>query len=272
MNGKVCVVTGAASGIGQQLCIELAKQGAVVVAAARDEARAAEAVKAIVAAAGPQAKVEPLGCNVASLASMKQACASLKRRHPAVHLLVNNAAVFNKERRTSADGFELGYAVNALAPFVMATLLLDVLKAGAPSRIVNMTMAPTQPLDFDDLQFEKKYSPLKALQSTKSGHQYLTAALAKRLEGTGVSVVTVNPGLTQSKLPTEAPLPLRLIFKLFGKTPAEGAKVPLSACLDARWASGVFISDKGAALPMPAFVDEPAARRYMETNAKLAGL
>jgi NAD(P)-dependent dehydrogenase (short-subunit alcohol dehydrogenase family) len=272
MNGKVCVVTGAASGIGQQLCIELAKQGAVVVAAARDEARAAEAVKAIVAAAGPSAKVEPLACDVSSLASMKRACASLTARHPTLHLLVNNAAVFNKERRTSADGFELGYAVNALAPFVMSTLLLDALKAGAPSRIVNMTMAPTQPLDFDDLQLEKKYSPLKALQSTKSGHQYLTAALAKRLEGTGVTVVTVNPGLTQSKLPSEAPLPLRLVFKLFGKTPANGAKVPLSACLDAKWTSGAFISDKGAPLPMPSFIEDAAARRYMETNAKLAGL
>ncbi len=272
MNGEVCVVTGAASGIGQQICIELAKQGATVVAAARDEARAAEAVKAIIAAAGAGAKVEPLACDVASLDSMKKACAALKARHPKLHLLVNNAAVFNVERRTSKDGLELGYAVNSLAPFVMSNLLLDALKAGAPSRIVNMTMAPTQPLDFDDLQMEKKYSALKALQSTKSGHQYLTYLLAKKLEGTQVTVVTVNPGLTQSKLPSEAILPLRLVFKLFGKTPAKGAVVPLSACLDAKWQSGTFISDKGAPLPMPAFIDPASSQRYWETNQKLAGL
>ncbi len=272
MNGDVCVVTGSASGIGQQLCIELAKRGATVVAAARDEARAAEAVKAIVAAAGPGAKVEPLGCDVSSLESMKRACAQVRERHPKVKLLVNNAAVFNKERRTSKDGLELGYAVNALAPFVMSNLLLESLKAGAPSRIVNMTMAPTQALDFDDLQFERKYSALKALQSTKSGHQYLTVQLARRLEGTGVTVVTVNPGLTQSKLPSEAPLPLRWVFRLFGKTPADGAKVPLSACLDQKWSSGTFISDKGAVLPMPGFVDEASSQRYWEANSRIARL
>lgn len=271
MKGKVCVVTGAASGIGQQLCIELAKQGATVVAAARDAARAADAVKAITAAA-PGAAVEPLACDVASVASMKKAAAELLGRHPQVHLLVNNAAVFNKERRTSKDGLELGYAVNALAPFVLSNLLLPALKAGAPSRIVNMTMAPTQALDFEDLQFERKYSALKALQSTKSGHQYLTAELARRLQGTNVTVVTVNPGLTQSKLPTEAPLPLRLVFKFFGKTPSDGAKVPLAACVDPKYESGANISDKGAVVPMPPFVDAANCTRYWDTNSRLASL
>src|SRR6185436_2780341 len=140
MNGKVCVVTGAASGIGQQLCIALAKQGATVIAAARTDERADQAVRAIAAAVGPSARVEPLVCDVASLDSMKKAAAELTARHPKLHLLVNNAAVFNKERRLSADGLELGYAVNALAPFVMSNLLLEALKAGGASRIVNMTM------------------------------------------------------------------------------------------------------------------------------------
>jgi NAD(P)-dependent dehydrogenase (short-subunit alcohol dehydrogenase family) len=185
---------------------------------------------------------------------------------------VNNAAVFNKERRTSRDGLELGYAVNTLAPFVLSNLLLDALRAGAPSRIVNLTMAPTEPLDFDDLQSEKRYSAVQALKTTKAGHQYLTRALARRLEGTEVRVVTVNPGLTQSKLPTEAPLYLRLAFRLFGKTPAAGARVPLSACVDDRWRSGAFVSDKGVEAPMPAFVDDASSERLWATNAALAGL
>lgn len=272
MKDRVCVVTGAASGIGQQICIELARQGAIVVAVARSEARAAEAVSAIAAAAGGSARVEPLACDVGSLESIKSAAASLKAKHPAIHLLVNNAAVFNKERRTSKDGLELGYMVNTLAPWMLTNLLLDALKAGAPSRIVNMTMAPTDPLNFDDLQLEKKYSALGALRSTKAGHQYLTYELAKRLEGSGVTVVTVNPGLTQSKLPSEAPLPLRLIFKLFGKTPAAGAKVPLAACLDTKYESGAFISDKGAVVPMPPFVDAASSEKVWQANARLAGL
>jgi NAD(P)-dependent dehydrogenase (short-subunit alcohol dehydrogenase family) len=272
MNGKVVLVTGAAGGIGQQMCTELAKRGATVVAAARDEARAAEAVRAIVAAAGAGVKVEPLACDVASVAAMKAATTELMRRHPAIHLLVNNAGVFNKERRTSKDGLELGYAVNVLAPYVMSTLLLPALKAGAPSRVVNMTMTPTDPLDLDDLQLERNYSGMRALRTTKAGHQYLTLELAHRLRGSGVTAVTVDPGITQSKLPSEAPLPIRLIFKLFGKTPAQGAQVPLKACLDPDISSGAFISNKGKAVPMPAFVDAASSARVWAANARLSGI
>jgi retinol dehydrogenase 12 len=271
MNGKVCVVTGAASGIGQQICIELAKRGATVVAAARDEARAAQAVREIAAAAGPGAKVEPLACDVASVEAMKKATAALKARHPAIHLLVNNAAVFNKERRLSKDGFELGYAVNTLAPYVMTNLLLDALKAGAPSRVVSMTMSPTAPLDLDDLQLEKKYSGLDALKSTKSGHQYLTYELARRLKNSGVTAVTVDPGLTQSKLPTEAPLPLRIVFKLFGKTPSQAARVPVAACVET-FESGTFLSNKGAVIPMPVFIDAASSEQVWKANARLSGV
>ncbi len=100
----------------------------------------------------------------------------------------------------------------------------------------------------------------------------VASALARRLEGTGVSVVAVNPGLTKSKLPTEAPLPLRLVFKLFGKKPAEGARVPLSACLDQRWSSGTFVSDKGKPTTYPAFIDAASAKRLWDLDAKLCGL
>lgn len=270
MDGKVCVVTGAASGIGQQLAIALAKQGATVVAAARDEERAAGAVREIAAASG--GRVEALACDVASIASMKRAAAELVAQHPELHLLVNNAAVFNKERRTSRDGLELGYAVNTLAPFVLSNLLLGALRAGAPSRIVNMTMAPTEALDFADLQAEKRYSGLQVLKTTKAGHQYLTLALARRLEGSGVRVVTVDPGLTRSKLPAEAPLYLRLAFRLLGKTPEAGARVPLSVCVEDRWRSGAFVSHEGVEVPMPAFVDAVASERLWAANAALAGL
>src|ERR1044071_825726 len=104
LNGKVCVVTGAASGIGQQMAIELARRGAPVVAVARTEARAKEAAAAIGNGA------EALACDVASVKSIDAATKTLLARHTKIDLLVNNAAVFNKERRTTVDGLELGYA------------------------------------------------------------------------------------------------------------------------------------------------------------------
>jgi NAD(P)-dependent dehydrogenase (short-subunit alcohol dehydrogenase family) len=265
LQGKVCVVTGAASGIGQQMAIELAKQGAHVVAVARDDARAQEAARAIGNGA------EGVACDIASIASIKRAAGEINKRHPKIHLLVNNAAVFNKERRTTGDGLELGYAVNTLAPFLFSTLLLDALKAGAPSRIVNMTMPTKNPLSFDDLQAEKSFKALPRFEATKGGHQYLTKELARRVAGTNVSVVCVTPGLTQSKLPSEAPLPLRLVFKLFGKTPSKGALVPLSVCLDDKFKSGIFVDDKGHETAYPAFIDDAAAAKLYEINTQIAG-
>jgi NAD(P)-dependent dehydrogenase (short-subunit alcohol dehydrogenase family) len=271
LDGKTCVVTGSASGIGQQMAVALAREGATVVAVARDAARTTEAINAIKQLSG-SAKVEGVACDLASLASVKTAGAELKQRFPKIDLLVNNAAVFNGSRRTSKDGFELGFAVNNLAPFLLTQLLLDSLKAAASSRVVMMTMPTKTPVNFDDLQAEKSYSALKTLEMTKGCEQYVVKELAKRLQGSNVSVVAVNPGLTQSKLPTEAPLPLRLVFKLFGKTPEQGAKVPLSACLDTKWQSGQFVDDKGKLSSYPAFIDDASAARLWEVNSKLCGL
>lgn len=272
LNEKVCVVTGAASGIGQMMAAELARQGATVVVSARDEARAKGAVEDVRRLAGPSAKVEPLACDLASMASIRKAAAECLARFPKIHLLVNNAAVFNAVRRTSADNLELGFAVNNLAPFMLTNLLLPALKAAAPSRVVMMTMPTKTPVDFDDPQATKSFVAMKRFEMTKGCHQYLTRELAKRLEGTNVSVVTVNPGLTKSKLPTEAALPLRLVFKLFGKTPEQGAKVPLSACLDEKWKSGSFVDDKGRPATFPAFMDDASCKRLWDLDAQIAGL
>lgn len=96
--------------------------------------------------------------------------------------------------------------------------------------------------------------------------------MAKRLEGDGVEVVCVNPGLTKSKLPSEAPLPLRLVFKLFGKTPEKGAKLPLSVCTDDKWKTGQYVSDKGAVIEYPAFMDDKNCARLWDENARIAGI
>lgn len=271
LDGKTCLITGAASGIGSQMAIELARQGATVVIGARDAARAQAGVDAVKQAVGASAKVEALAIDVASIASIKKAAAEAKQRFPKLHLLVNNAAVFNKERRTTADGLEAGFAVNNLAPYLLTNLLLDSLKAAAPSRVVMMTMPTKTPVAFDDPQSEKSFSALKVFEMTKGCSQYLTRELSRRLEGTGVSAVAVNPGLTQSKLPGEAPLPLRLVFKLFGKTPAKGARVPLSACLDDQWKSGQFVSDKGKLADFPPFMDDASCKKLWELDGRLAG-
>jgi NAD(P)-dependent dehydrogenase (short-subunit alcohol dehydrogenase family) len=264
---RVCIVTGAAGGMGQEMAIALAKEGARVIVLARSEARVRDAVDAVTKASG-SALVEGVPCDLSSIASIKAAAQDIVRRHPRIDLLVNNAAVFYKERRTTADGLEAGFAVNTLAPYLLTRLLEPALAGG---RVVHMTMDPTAPMRFDDPQSTQKYSPLDVLKMTKSGSQYLTKEMARRYAASNISVVCVNPGLTQSKLPTEAPLPLRLVFRLFGKTPAQGARVPLAACTDsARYPTGAFVSPKGEPAAMPAFVDDDGARKLWELCANLS--
>jgi retinol dehydrogenase 14 len=230
----------------------------------------AGAIAEIERAAGGQGRLEGFVCDLSSLASLRTATRELLARVPKIHLLVNNAAVFSGTRRTSVDGLELTFAVNNLAPFVLVHALMPALQAAAPSRIVMMTMATKTKVDVNDLQGERGYSGFKALQVTKACEQYTARTLAKRLAGTGVSVVCVDPGLTKSKLPTEAPLPIRLLFKLFGSTPEQGARAPLSACLDDKWQSGAFVTAKGKSRQYPSFMDDQACAALWSVNEKLA--
>jgi NAD(P)-dependent dehydrogenase (short-subunit alcohol dehydrogenase family) len=270
LQGRVCLVTGAASGMGQVIATELARRGATVIVGARSGERVAGAIAEIERAAGGQGRLEGFVCDLASLASLRDATRELLARFPKIHLLVNNAAVFNGTRRTSVDGFELGFAVNNLAPFVLTNALMPALQAAAPSRIVMMTMATKARVDLDDLQAERGYNGFKALQVTKACEQYTARTLAKRLAGTGVSVVCVDPGLVKSKLPSEASLPIRILFKLFGTSPEQGARAPLSACLDDKWPSGAFVTSKGKARRYPSFMDDQSCAALWSVNEKLA--
>lgn len=268
IQNQVCVVTGAASGIGAEVAKALAEKGAVVVVVAR-AGRVDEGVAAVKAAV-KGAVVEGVACDLSSRADIKRAAAELTKRHPKIQLLVNNAAVFHKERHTTVDGLELGFAVNTLAPFLLTRELEGALRAGK-GRVVHMTMKEAVAMSFDDPQTTRGYKALDVLKRTKSGTQYLTRAMNQRFGG-AVDVVCVDPGLTQSKLPSEAPFPVRLLFKLFGKTPSEGARVPVAACLDdVAYPSGAFVSDKGKLRALPDYVDDASAQKAWELCASLAG-
>ncbi|HLB10297.1 MAG TPA: SDR family NAD(P)-dependent oxidoreductase, partial [Gemmatimonadaceae bacterium] len=149
MEGKVCVVTGATAGIGRETALALARLGATVVIVARDAARSARTVDEIEAAVA-NAKVDVVLADFASLAAVRSAAAEIGRRYRAVHVLVNNAGLANKLRTLSADGFELTFAVNHLAPFLLTRELLPLLRASEPSRIVTVASAAEAhgPIDF----------------------------------------------------------------------------------------------------------------------------
>lgn len=268
MQGKIALVTGAAGAIGKPMCIELARRGATVVMAGRGQRihGAADEVRAAV----PGSKVDVLEIDLASLASVRTAAADFDKRFPKLHVLINNAAVFSAQRKLTADGNELLFGTNHLGHFLLTQLLLGKVKASAPSRVVLMTMGTKQPIAFDDLDCEDHYSGLKALVSSKAAITCFGVELARRLEGTGVTVNLVNPELTKSTLPREAPLPLRAIFALFGASPERSKDYGIRIACDDAFArvSGRFYR-KDVEKPIPALYTDPQVRaRLWSESAK----
>src|SRR4029077_9485686 len=159
MTGKTCLITGGNSGIGKATALGLARMGATVVIVSRDKERGEVALADIIAKSGNR-NVELMLGDMSSQDSVRRLATAFKARHEMLHLLVNNAGVYLTRRTTTVDGLESTFAINHLGPFLLTSLLLDVLKASAPSRIVNVSSDAHNgaKVDFEDLQGEKKFS------------------------------------------------------------------------------------------------------------------
>ena len=201
---RVCVVTGATRGIGRATAIALAKLGATVVVIGRDSARMDEVRREAERAANTD--VSCIAADFASLASVRRAADEIAHRWPTIHALVNNAGINAGRRQVSADGFELTFAVNHLAPFLLTSLLVPALAAGAPSRIVNVTsvFAHVAGIDIDDIMLERRrYSSTRAYNQSKLSTAMFTMELAERLRGSGIAANCVSPGLVATDLMRE---------------------------------------------------------------------
>ncbi len=224
MCGRVCLVTGANRGIGKATALGLARLGATVVLLARDPERGLRACEDVRRESG-NPNVSLVVVDLGSFASIRAAAAEIARRHAAVHVLVNNAGVNLTRRAVSADGIEMTFAVNHLAPFLLTNLLLPLLRAGAPSRIINVTSKFERAgrIDFDDLQATRRYSAFRAYAQSKLANVLFTYELAERLRGTGVTVNCLHPGLVATDLMRDYPRWLRALWERFLLTLEEGA-------------------------------------------------
>ena len=270
-NGKVFVVTGAQGSLGKAISLQLAQAGGTVVMVVRDEARA-RPVRDEIASACPGATVELLACDLGSTDSIRRAAAEIRRRFPKIDALVNNAAAYSAARKTTADGFEMQMGVNHLAMFLLTNLLKEPLEA-ARGRVVVMSMPSKEPLRFDDLMLEKGYSGMTAYGMSKAANLYFARELAERWKGK-VSANVVYPGFVKTTLIAEAPLPIRLAFKVLATSPDKGADtaVYLATAPEAAGQTGQFFQ-KRQAKPFPPGSEDAAARRQLwERSAKLLKL
>jgi NAD(P)-dependent dehydrogenase (short-subunit alcohol dehydrogenase family) len=275
MEGRVCVVTGGTAGIGRATAEDLARRGATVVILGRASDRVEAARREIVAATGNE-DVEVVVADLESQRQVRQAAAEIVARHPQVHVLVNNAGVFPRVRAETEDGIEKAFAVNYLSHFLLTHQLLDALKAGAPSRVVNVaSQVQGAKIDFDDLMFEKrKYSTMRAVSASKLALIYFTMELAERFDGTGVTVNAIHPGLTKTAITKDMSKPMRTLLNLFSGPPARGARtsVYLATSDEVRGVSGkFFIKSKQRNVPRQA-TDQQTQKRLWEVSRALVNL
>jgi NAD(P)-dependent dehydrogenase (short-subunit alcohol dehydrogenase family) len=277
MNGQVCLVTGANSGIGKAAALTLARFGAEVILVCRDSARgeAARAEIAAAAAAG-QPRLE-----IADLSSMTEVrdLAGRLGTLGRLDVLINNAGLVLGERRTSADGFEYTFALNHLAPFLLTNLLREQLAASAPARVITVSSAAHRGarLDLDDLQLAGHFNGWRAYANSKLANILFTTELASRLTGTGVTANCLHPGTVNTGFGRDGSRLLRLGLDLgrrFLRTAGQGADtvVYLASSPDVEGATGGYYVKRKLRTPSRAARDPAAARRLWEISAELTGL
>jgi retinol dehydrogenase 14 len=271
-NDKVFVVTGALGSIGFAISTQLARYGGAVGVVGRNAERAREGRGEGVQATGNQ-KVETLICDLGELASIRKAAAELKQRFPRLDALVCNAADFSRERKTTKDGFELQLGINHLSHFLLANLLQEPLAASGKGRVVVMGMPSKEPLHFDDLMLEKKYSGMTAYARSKAANLYFARELAERWKGK-VTVNAIDPGMIKTTLIADAPLPIRIVFALAAKSPEKGAETPVWAATapELDGVTGEFFGKKKSKPFPPGSEDAAARKRLWDESAKLVGL
>ncbi len=273
MNGKVCIITGANGAIGQAMATELTRLGASVVMACRNRERGEAARSAVMTAVG-NPSVELLLADLSSQTSIREAVAEFLARHNRLDVLINNAAIVTQKRTITVDGLETMFATNHLGPFLMTNLLLDCLKASAPTQVLTITAPSTVALNFDDLQGERHFNALRAFGATKMCNLLFTYELARRLAGTGVCANAIHPGLVKSNLMKGAPFFIRWFSRLASGSPEKAAEtaVYLAASSEAANLTGRFFKDKKPIDSNAYSHDQAVQRRLWDKSAALTQL
>jgi NAD(P)-dependent dehydrogenase (short-subunit alcohol dehydrogenase family) len=274
MAGKVVVVTGANAGIGKATAVALARMGARLGMVSRSRERG-EAARAEVVRESGGAAVDLFLADLSAQAEVRRLAAEVRERYGRLDVLVNNAAVYTRERTLSPDGIELQFAVNHLAPFLLTNLLLDLLERSAPARVVTVSSEAHRPvrLNWDDLQGERRYRGLRAYGTAKLANLLFTRELARRTAGTGVTANAVHPGVVGTELLFGGWAPLRLLRR-FIRTPEQGARVVvrLASAPELEGVTGRYFRDEREIRPSVAALDDESARRLWRLSAELTGL
>ena len=280
MQGKVCIVTGANSGIGKATALGLAQMGATVVMVCRNQSKGEEAQNEIKEKSENDA-IDLMLADLSSQESIYRLAENVQQHYQQLHVLINNAGVANLSRRETVDGLEMTFADNYLAPFLLTNLLLDKLKTSAPARIVNVSSGSHQSgyIKMDDLELEKGYRLMRAYGQSKLALVLFTYELARRLQGAGVTANCLHPGFVatnigQNGVGSVGRSIVKLIFSRLGISPEEGAKtsIYLASSPEIEGVTGKYFIKSIPVRSAPISYDETLQRQLWEVSAKLVHL
>ncbi|GFU70199.1 retinol dehydrogenase 14 [Trichonephila clavipes] len=278
VKNKTVIITGANSGLGKAAALELAKRGARVILACRDQEKGQKALIDI-RSQSRSGILKVMELDLASFESIKRFSNEFIRSEERLDILINNAGVFQCPYTTTKEGFEMQFGVNHLGHFLLTKLLLEKLKQSAPSRIVIVSSAlyKRAKLDFDSLNSEKHYNKSLAYKNSKLANVLFCRELAKRLQGTGVSVYAVSPGMVWTNLGRHVSISWWKIVALapiawyFIRTPYQGAQTILHCAVseEVESESGLYYRDCQKEAFASVAEDERVAKRLWEVSEDL---
>jgi len=277
---KICVITGGTEGIGKATAFGLATRGAKLLLHGRDPDKGARAVADLISRSG-NSSIAFLQADFASLADVRRLAAVIRERTPRIDVLINNAGGINGTRLESKDGYEMTFAVNHLAGFLLTHLLLDTLQTGTPARIVTVSSNAHRgaKMKFDDLQATRGFSPMSAYGMSKLANVLFTRSLARRLQGTKVTATAVHPGFCRTSFGRDVTTSglVKLIFQFvarFARTPEKGAEtvIYLASSPEVAGSSGGYYFDRKLAPVSPTAQDDDVAERLWKASEQLTGI
>lgn len=276
MKGRLCVVTGASSGIGFKVARGLAVSGARVLLVCRDRDRG-EAAMAHIRRETEQADLELFLADLSSLDDLWRVAAEIQGRHPRIHVLVNNAGALFGHRTLSVDGIEMNFALNHLSYFILTHLLTETLVASSPARVVNVASNAHRAarIDWDDLQMERGYRGFQAYRNSKLMNLLFTFELARRLEKRGVTANCMHPGVVRTGVARRGRFHERLIWSLMRPTmidAEEGAAgvLKLAAAPELAGVTGKYFDRLEESEPIREARDPEAAARLWRLSEELS--
>lgn len=269
---QTILVTGSTDGLGKQTALALARQGATVLLHGRDQQRL-EAARCEIEQAVPGARLETYRADFASLAQVRALAEAVSAQHPRLDMLINNAGIGGGKpgearREVSQDGYELRFAVNYLASFLLTHLLLPNLRRAAPARIINVSSVGQSPLDFDDVMLERHYDPMQAYSQSKLAQIMFTIDLAEELKGEQITVNALHPASLMNT---------KMVYESFGynlSSVEDGLRAVLHLATSPKLdnVSGRYFDQQREARANRQAYDAHARRRLRELSERLTGL